>query len=279
MTVLLALAGAVFYGLSDFVGGLFSRRTSAWAVALVASLSGAVFVFAAALVIDGDPTRGDLLWGVVAGVGNGLGTAFLYRGLASGRMGVVAPISAVGAAVVPVAAGLLGGERPAALVWLGILVALPGIWLVSREPSVAVSPASAGVLDGTLAGLGFGSLFAALGQIPDSAGLFPLALNQLVASAAIMALAIAMRAPWLPRDRPALVGIVCGALGVSATVAFLVATHHGDLSVSAVLASLYPAFTIVLAATVLKEHIHRAQALGLVLCAAAVALVAGGGQT
>jgi uncharacterized membrane protein len=279
VTVLLALAGAVFYGLSDFFGGLFSRRTSAWAVALVASLAGAVFVFAAALFIDGDPTRRDMLWGVAAGIGNGFGTAFLYRGLAGGRMGVVAPISAIGAAVVPVAAGLLGGERPAGLVWLGILVALPGIWLVSREPSVAVSPASGGVLDGTLAGLGFGSLFAALGQIPDSAGLFPLALNQLVASAAIVALAVAMRAPWLPRDRPALVGILCGALGVSATVAFLVATHHGDLSVSAVLASLYPAFTIVLAATVLKEHIHRAQAVGLVLCAAAVALVAGGAQT
>lgn len=276
MTVLLALAGAVFYGLSDFIGGLFSRRTSAWSVAFLAAISGAVFVSAAALAVDGDPSRADLLWGVLGGLGNGLGTAFLYRGLAAGRMGVVAPISAVGAAVVPVAAGLVGGERPAGLVWLGILVAFPAIWLVSSEPVTAGTPASGGVLDGVLAGLGFGTLFAALGQVPDSAGLFPLALNQLVASAAIVALAVALRAPWLPRDRPALVGILCGALGIAATVAFLLATHHGDLSVSAVLASLYPAFTILLAATVLKEHIHRTQAVGLVLCAAAVALVAGG---
>lgn len=276
MTVLLALAGAVFYGLSDFIGGLFSRRTSAWSVAFLAAISGAVFVSAAALAVDGDPSRADLLWGVLGGLGNGLGTAFLYRGLAAGRMGVVAPISAVGAAVVPVAAGLVGGERPAGLVWLGILVAFPGIWLVSSEPVTAGTPASGGVLDGVLAGLGFGTLFAALGQVPDSAGLLPLALNQLVASAAIVALALALRAPWLPRDRQALVGILCGALGIAATVAFLLATHHGDLSVSAVLASLYPAFTILLAATVLKEHIHRTQAVGLVLCAAAVALVAGG---
>jgi drug/metabolite transporter (DMT)-like permease len=276
VTVLLALSGAVFYGLSDFIGGLFSRRTSAWSVAFLAAISGAVFVSATALAVDGDPTRTDLLWGVVGGLGNGLGTAFLYRGLAAGRMGVVAPISAVGAAVVPVVAGLVGGERPAGLVWLGILAAFPGIWLVSREPTAAGSPASGGVLDGVLAGLGFGTLFAALGQVPDSAGLLPLAVNQLVAAAAIVALAVAMRAPWLPRDRPALVGILCGALGVAATVAFLVATHHGDLSVSAVLASLYPAFTILLAATVLKEHIHRAQAVGLGLCAAAVCLVAGG---
>ena len=278
MTVVLALLGAVFYGLSDFLGGLVSRRTSAWAVAFVASGAGTVFVFALALFVDGAPGRTDLLWGVVAGVGNGCGTAFLYRGLASGRMGVVAPISAVGAAVVPVVAGLLGGERPALLVWLGILAAFPGIWLVSREPDAAATPASGGVVDGVLAGLGFGSLFAALGQIPDSAGLVPLALNQLVACVAIAGLAAALRAPWVPREQPALVGIVCGALGASATVAFLVATHHGDLSVSAILASLYPAFTILLAATVLKEQIHRAQAVGLVLCAAAVALVAGGGQ-
>jgi drug/metabolite transporter (DMT)-like permease len=279
VTVLLALAGAVLYGLSDFIGGLYSRRTSAWSVAFVAALAGALFVSAAAVFDDGDPSRADLLWGTAAGFGTGVGTAFLYRGLASGRMGVVAPISAVGAVVVPVAAGLLGGERPAGLVWLGILVAVPGIWLVSREPDLATSPASGGVLDGTLAGLGFGSLFAALGQIPDSAGLLPLALNQLVGAAVIVALALATRAAWLPRDRPALIGILCGALGVAATIAFLVATHHGDLSVSAVLTSLYPAFTIILAATVLKEHIHKAQAVGLVLCAAAVALVAGGGST
>jgi drug/metabolite transporter (DMT)-like permease len=173
--------------------------------------------------------------------------------------------------------GLVAGERPSGLVWLGILAAFPGIWLVSREPQTANSPASGGVLDGVLAGIGFGSFFAALGQVPDEAGLLPVALNQLVACAAIVALAAVVRAPWLPRDRHALGGALSGVLGISAAMAFLLATHHGDLSVSAVLASLYPAFTIILAATVLKEHIHRAQSVGLVLCAAAVALVAGGG--
>lgn len=276
MTALLALSGAIFYGLSDFLGGYFSRRTSAWAVALVAAVAGAAGVFAAALVVDGDPTRTDYLWGLVAGFGNGFGTAFLYRGLAGGRMGVVAPISAVGAAVVPVAVGVLGGERPGPLVWLGILAALPGIWLVSREPDAASSPATGGVLDGVLAGLGFGSLFAALGQVPEEAGLMPLALNQVVAAVFIVGLAVAFRAPWLPRDPIALVGVVCGLLGVAATVAFLVATQIGSLTVAAILASLYPAFTILLAATVLQEHIHRAQAAGLMLCGVAVALVASG---
>ncbi len=276
MSALLALSGAIFYGLSDFLGGYYSRRTSAWALAFVACLAGGVGILAASFFVDGDPTRTHILWGLAAGVGNGFGTAFLYRGLAGGRMGVVAPISAVGAAVVPVAAGVLGGERPGALVWLGIAVALPGIWLVSREPQATVSPSSSGVVDGVLAGLGFGSFFAALGQIPDEAGFVPLALNQATAALCIIALATAFRAPWVPRDPIVAAGIACGVLGSTAAVAFLIATQLGSLTVAAILASLYPAFTILLAATVLKEHIHRGQAVGLALCAVAVGFVAAG---
>lgn len=276
MTVLLALSGAVFYGLSDFVGGLTSRRTSPWSVALVAAVTGACLVLVAALVSGGEPTTGHLAWGVAGGVGNGFGTAFLYRGLASGRMGVVAPISGVGAALVPVAVGVLSGERPAALVWLGVAAALPGIWLVSQETATDLPQARRGVLDGVLAGLGFGSLFAALGQIPDSAGLFPLAVNQGVAALVVAAVAVCLRKPWVPRERVAAFGVVCGALGAAATVAFLLAAQHGSLAVAAILASLYPAVTILLAAALLKEHIHHGQAVGLALCAAAVTCVAAG---
>ena len=276
MTVLLALSGAVFYGLSDFVGGIASRRTSAWSVAMVAALAGAVFVLLGGLVLGGDPTRTDLAWGALAGVGNGFGTAFLYRGLAGGRMGVVAPISAVGAALVPVVVGLVGGERPAGLVWLGIAAAFPGIWCVSQDPAADAPGARGGVLDGVLAGLGFGVLFASLGQVPEEAGLLPLALNQVTAAVVIVALALALRADWIPRERPAAYGVVCGGLGAAATVAFLLATQAGALTVAAVLASLYPAITILLAAVVLKEPVHRVQGVGLALCGVAVALVAAG---
>jgi drug/metabolite transporter (DMT)-like permease len=276
VSVLLALAGAVCYGLSDFVGGLASRRTSPWAVALVSSVTGAAIVLVVALLVEGSPDAAALGWGALAGLGNGFGTAFLYRGLSSGRMGVVAPISAVGAAVVPVVAGLAGGERPGAVVWLGIVAAMPGIWFVSREPDLADRPVRGGVGDGILAGLGFGMLFAALGQVPESAGLLPLALNQAVAAGVVVAVALALRVTWLPRERPALAGVGCGALAAAATGAFLLATQRGDLTVTAVLASLYPAFTILLAASVLREPIHRAQAVGLALCGVAVALVATG---
>jgi len=274
--VLLSLLSAASYGLADFVGGVTSRRVSPWSVALVAQLSGAALVLLLTLVVPGDPTRADLGWSLVAGLGNGFGTAFLYRGFSSGRMGVVAPVSGVGAAVVPVAVGVLTGERPGALVWIGILIALPAIWLVAREPATGPTRLGAGLLDGVLAGLGFGSLFAALAQIPAGAGFLPLALNQVVAGVAIVAVATAMRAPWVPRDRRALGGMVSGALGALATGSFLVATHSGYLTVTAVIASLYPAFTVMLAAAVLREHVHRAQAVGLGMCAVAVTLVAAG---
>ena len=125
-------------------------------------------------------------------------------------------------------------------------------------------------------GLGFGVLFAALGQVPEEAGLLPLALNQLVGAAVIIAVALALRVAWVPREKPAAYGVVCGALGAAATVAFLLATQAGALTVAAVLASLYPAVTILLAAVVLKEPVHRVQGVGLALCGVAVALVAAG---
>lgn len=273
MAVLLSLLAAVSYGMSDFVGGVVSKRVSPWSVALVGQLAGAGLVLALTLTTDGSPTRTDLLWSVVAGLGNGFGTAFLYRGLSSGRMGVVAPVSGVGAALVPVLVGVLGGERPASLVWLGVALALPGIWLVSREP-VAGGGFGPGLRDGVLAGLGFGSLFAALAQVPTEAGFLPLATNQLVAALTIVAVATGLRTPWLPRQPRALAGAASGALGALATGSFLVATRSGYLTVTAVITSLYPAFTVLLAACLLRERVHRAQALGLSLCALTVVLVA-----
>jgi drug/metabolite transporter (DMT)-like permease len=282
LAILLALFSALAYGLSDFVGGLVSRHVSAWPVAVVGQLSAMVCTLAAALFVDGSPTSTDFLWALLAGVGSGVGTGFLYRGFAAGRMSVVAPVSAVGAAVVPVVAGALGGERLSLVVWAGILLALPGIWLVSSTaeelPDGGVSRGSLaeGVVDGILAGLGFGILFAALGQVPDQAGLMPLALAQAVSLPAVILLATFLRAPWLPRARRTWWALAAGPLGASATLAFMLAAQYGYLTVAGILASLYPAATVLLAAVILHERIHRAQGVGLGLCAVAIGLVAGG---
>jgi drug/metabolite transporter (DMT)-like permease len=272
IAIAFALVGAAGYGVSDFVGGIVGRRASSWAVAAAGGLGGAVASAVVALLSPGHPGAGDRAWGVAAGLGNGLGTAFLYRGLASGRMGVVAPVSGVLAVILPVAVAVATGERPGPLVWVGIVAAVPAIWLVAREP-VADVPSGSGVRDGVLAGLGFGFLFACLGQLPSQAGYWPLVLNQLVGVAVIAAAATALGAPWVPRGA-AWGGGVAGLLGGVATVAFVAANHHGLLSVSAVLVSLYPAFTILLAALVLHERVHRVQAWGMGLCGLAVVLVA-----
>jgi uncharacterized membrane protein len=278
MAVLFATMAAIAYGLSDFVGGVVARRTPAWSVAFVGQVSSTLCTAAIALFSEGAPTTADFAWAVLAGIGGGAGTGFLYRGLATGRMGVVAPVSAVGAAAVPVVVGAATGERPSTLVWLGVVAALPGIWLVSSQPPSTPPTGSfaEGLTDGVLAGLGFGLLFAALGQIPDTAGLWPLTLAQAVSVVAAVLLAVLLRADWVPRQRVAVWATLTGPLGAAAALFFLLATQHGYLAVAGVIASLYPAATIVLAATVLHERIHLAQACGLALCGAAITVVAAG---
>ncbi len=277
-SVLLALGAAIAYGLSDFVGGVVSRRTSVWPVALTACGGAALGTLVLALVVPGEATGTDVAWGLLGGVGSGTGTAFLYRGFARGRMGVVAPVSAVGAALLPAAIAVLAGERPGAVVWVGLVIALPGIWLVSREvPSELEARRSAeGFLDGVLAGLGFGLLFAALGQVPAGAGYWPVLGTQVVSLGAVAVAAVALGGDPLPRRATQWWGLGAGVLATLAVVGFLLARQQGLLSVAAVLTSLYPAFTVLLATLLLGERLHRGQTVGLLLCAVSVACVAAG---
>ena len=276
LSVGLALAAAAIYGLSDFLGGLVSKRASVWAVAIASQLGALVVIAMATWLVAARPTAADIAWGALAGVGTGTGTAFLYRGLAEGRMGVVAPISAVGAALVPVAVGVVTGDRPPLLTWAGIACAIPAIWLVSSgDPADATeSRRGSGLVDGILAGLAFGLMFAALGQVPDTAGLVPLVVTEVTSVVAVAGLATLMGHAFVPREQTAWWGLGVGALSAFAAVLFLFSTQAGMLTVAAVLSSLYPVFTILLAATILRERIHGLQAIGLGLAGVAVVLVA-----
>jgi uncharacterized membrane protein len=276
VALLLSLCSAIAYGLSDFVGGLLTRRAGAWAVAAASQGTAAALTLALVATHAGEPRTGDLLWGVLAGVGSGAGSVFIFRGLAGGRMAVVAPLSAIAAAGVPVLVGVAAGERPGALPMLGVLAALPAIWLVSSGGSGMRGGSRADVVNGLAAGLGFGVQFAALGQVPGEAGLTPLAVSQWASVVAIALGATAASAPWLPRDRFSRLGAVAGVLAGVATVSFQLAAQRGLLSLAGVLTSLYPAVTVLLAATVLRERIGRAQGVGLALAATAVALIASG---
>ena len=272
MAIVLALLSALAYGISDFLGGIFSKRSSPWQVAVAAQTSSTFFNFLAALVIGGSPIASDWGWGALAGLSAGIGAVFLYRGLADARMGVVAPLSAVGSALVPVVVGLSTGDRPSTVAVIGIICAFPAMYLISlivdEDPTHR-----GGVIDGILAGLGFGLLFAFIGQMSDDAGLMPLALAQAFAVLGVVILAASLRQAFVPRGR-SWNAVVMGPLGATATGAFLYATHHGLLSVVSVIAALYPAGTVVLATVVLKERIHAWQGIGLAFAVAAVTLVA-----
>ena len=274
--VVLSLCSAVAYGLSDFLGGLFARKASVWAVA--AASQGAAALLTVLLVArnPGDPGASALAWGILGGIGSGMGNVLIYRGLARGRMAVVAPISAIAAATLPALVGFASGERPGLGPFVGVLIAMPAIWLVSGGGSGLHHANRADASAGLLAGLGFGVQFTALGQVPPEAGLTPLAVSQVVSVTSIVAGAMAISQPWLPRDRFSRLGAVAGVLAGVATICFQLAVQSGMLTIAAVLASLYSAVTVLLAAAVLRERIRRAQGIGLALGLAAVGLIATG---
>jgi drug/metabolite transporter (DMT)-like permease len=276
VAILLSLCSAASYGLSDFVGGLLTRRASVFAVAATSQATAAVLAAGLVAADAGAPGGAALLWGALAGVGSGAGNVFIYRGLASGRMAVVAPLSAIAAAGLPVLAGLASGERPGPLPVAGVLAALPAIWLVSGGGAGLRGAGRRDVVNGLAAGLGFGVQFSALGQVPSEAGLLPLALSQWVSVGSIVAGATALSAPWWPRDRASRLGAIAGLLAGIATVTFQLAAQRGLLTIAGVLTSLYPAVTVLLAATLLRERIGHAQGVGLALAVGAVTLIAVG---
>lgn len=283
LALLLALACAATYGIGDFCGGLASRRAAALSVLSVSTPIGVVGLVVAALLSVGSPSARDLLAGAGAGLAGAGGVALLYRGLAAGRMQVVAPLSAVGSAVVPVLVGVALGERPGLLAWPGTVLALLAVVLISGAGEEAVDgderrPRAAlggSVTLGLGAGVAFGLFFVALGVAHEGAGLWPLVTARSSSTLLIWAFAAATRAPLRPA-RPALpLTLAAGALDTAANVLFVAAVHAGLLSIVSVVVALYPAGTVLLAAVVLGERVRRLQGLGLVTAAAGVVLIAG----
>jgi drug/metabolite transporter (DMT)-like permease len=274
MGILLALAAALLYGGSDFGGGLASRRLGSLRVAVLGSAAATVLAWATLVLAGGPgPSLRAVAWGLASGLAGGAGTLVLYRGLARGQMSVVGPLSAVGAAVVPVAAGVALGERPSLLSVAGVLVALPAIVLVAASGSVR-GKLGTGLLDGLAAGLAFGILFIGLAQAGRNAGLWPVASEQTGALLITLAVAVKTREPLRIPLRAVGLPVLAGASGVAATLAYFYATHFAMLAIAAVLVSLYPGVTVLLARTLLHERFTPAQRAGLGLCALAIAAIA-----
>lgn len=277
MAVGFALLAALGFGLSDFLGGLLSKTRSVWMVATASRLTAASASAVIALLTPGDPQLADFGWAVAAGVGGAVGVSFLYRGLSRARMGVVAPLSGTGAALVPVIVGIASGEEPSLLAWIGIVAAFPAIYAIPQADTDDASAQHArdrsGANDGVLAGLGFGALYALVNQLDQHAGFLPLALLHLVAAVIIGMIATALRQSWIPRGPGLGPVFTFGLLGAAALLFFQLASQQGLLTIVSVIAALYPAATIIMAALVLREKLGTRQSLGLALAASAIVLV------
>ncbi len=277
MAVALALVASLMYGVSDFVGGLASRRERAVLVLVVSYPVGVALMAALLPLLPGRLDLPALAWAATAGLAGAGGVLLLYRGLAAGPMGVVAPLAALASAVVPVGFGLGFGERPPALAYPGVLLALCSVVLVSRGPDEHPAHGrvtARTVAAGLAAGACFGFYFVLLARAPASSGAWPLLISRAAASATMLAGAGVAGLLRRPASGVVPLALVAGALDAAANAAYLLAVRHGLLALVAVLVALYPAATITLATAVLRERTGRTQRLGLAIAAASVTLIA-----
>ncbi len=304
LAIVLALAAALGYGGSDFAAGLASREASVIRVTVVAEAASVLLMLLVVpWVSTGTPSSASVGWAVAAGVGGIGGAMALYLGFRHAAFSVAAPLSAVATAAFSVLAGLLFGEHPGGLALAGIALALPAIVAVSASPpssDTAEAPATsegsasgaaadgdggggreggsgrhlAGVLYGLAAGAGFGVLFIGLNRAGSGSDLWPAVIAQLAGLAFVSVLGVARGQLRLPRGRASWLAVLTGVTGAGGTLCYFVATHAGLLAVTAVITSLYPASTILLARLVLGERITKIRIAGLGLAAASVALIA-----
>jgi drug/metabolite transporter (DMT)-like permease len=284
VSVLLGLLAAATYGSSDFLAGLASRRLPPIVVTVAAQAVCLVVGVIAVVFYPGDGFSGRiLLWGMASGLGAAGGTFALYRGLGGGEMSVVATLSGLLTAVIPVIVGLATGDSLSATAAIGIVAAIPAIGLVSWQSGEHSGAGRSDALWGILAGLGFGLLFVGYDRAGSDAGGWPLVVAEGTATLVTLgpALFAVRRMRWPGEgagDRPAdgrTVGLLvaAGLLAGIANLSFVVATHQGELAVVAVLTALYPGFTVILARVVLGERWSAAQKLGLATALVATFLV------
>jgi len=278
LAIALGLSSSLFWGLGDFLGGLQSRRVRVLAVLLVSQASGLAAIAVAIAIARPDvPALVDLWPAAAAGVAGAIALSAFYRALAIGTMSIVAPISATGAAV-PVVVGIAGGDRPAALQLAGIVAAVVGVVLASREldePPGRV-PERTSIALAFVAALGFGSFFVGMDAGADASVPWALLANRIASVSAVVLVVGAARVPLPGSPRRLAPLVLVGLLDAGANGFYAWGTTEGLVSVVAVLGSLYPVATVLLARLVLGERVRPVQEVGIVAALAGVALIAAG---
>ncbi len=271
-TVGFALAASLSWGAGDFSGGVATRRAKVLSVVVAAHAIGLVLLIVLALSwSEALPTMLDVVWGSVAGLVGAVGLVSFYQALAVGRMGIVAPITAMLSAAVPVLFGAFFEGLPGPLQIIGFVLALIAVGLISGLGVVRERPKGLGLA--LLAGFGFGSFFIFISLVSHSAVFWPLAAARLSSFLFILVVALTRRQEVLPNKAVLPIVLLAGALDVAGNTFFVLAAHTGRLDVAAILSSLYPAVTVLLASIILKERVTRLQAVGILVALVAVPLI------
>ncbi len=281
----LAILSSVLYGAADFLGGLGSRRAPVVTVTALSQAAGLVVLLAAAPFVPGATRVADLGWAAGAGLSGGAGVLLLYRALATGIVSTAAPLISMIALTVPVAVGLVSGERPGALPLLGVGTGVGAVLLIAGggEPHAGDSPASPrparrtsqrSLAPAYASGLLIGGFLVCLGRMAPGASLWPLVAARAVGTLGLVATGIVWRVSFRP-PAPAVGPIIgAGSADVVANLLYVFAVQRAPLSLIATLVSLAPASTVLLAQLVLRERLSGGQRAGVALALVAVVLLA-----
>jgi drug/metabolite transporter (DMT)-like permease len=279
VALILALGSALVYGVADYCGGRAARAAPSIVVTVVAQVVSLALATAIVLVVGTPiPPSDQLLWGAVAGLASAFALVSFYQALSTGSMTVVAPITAVLSAVLPVVWGVVGGERPAALAYVGMAVAVVAVALVSGVASAhGVRTPQRTIGLACIAGVGFALIFVALGQTSDESGMWPLVAARVVSVLLLAAVVAGVRTSRRIGGAAGL-AVTAGILDMLANVLFLLGVRQGLLSIVAVITALYPVSTVALAFALDRERVSRSQTVGIAMAVTALVLVTASGS-
>ncbi|MDA8409157.1 MAG: hypothetical protein M0001_02050 [Treponema sp.] len=277
MFLIYAITSALFYGLGDFSGGYAASKSKVLSVLVVSQAFGLATATLALVVMGaGPPTGADLAWGLGGGLCGAFGIVALYRGIARGIVAIVSPVAAAVGSIIPLVAGFALGDRPGFPALIGIALCVPAIILLSSSSGAAASDgraAKSSLVHGLLAGLGFGLFYVALSRPGVHSGFWPLIAARSASICVALVVLVARREPLVLEKGGRAAAIMAGILDMVANLFFVLASSSGMLSLVAIIVSLYPGPTVLMARIAFKERITPARAVGLGLSLVGLAMI------
>jgi len=272
IAILFGLLSALTWGAGDFNGGLATKRSNPYGVVAIAHIISLVLLLITVFVVgEPIPSLHDWLWGGASGLAGGIGLMLLYRSLAEGRMSVAAPVSALLAAALPVVVGIFLDGNPGAWVLFGFIFALGGVWLVSGGEGFSIRFDE--LRRPVIAGVAFGAFFIFIERASQTALLWPLIAVRIVSVSTMLGYAMLTRQDWVPKRESMVPLLLSSLLDTFGNAFYAMSARTGRLDVAAVLGSLYPGATVLLAWVFLKEEISRIQTIGILLALGAIILL------